>query len=163
MNYNQVEILQAVCDAYSSAQFENYVYCLPNSFERKMVSFPDMFQEFSENFPLMLQEYICVSTNYFPLMFQEFSESFTERNLAHLLRKTVCVVVNCTNSSYKGYVALETDETGKAVIKPGWTDTVQGHNLKEGDICVFCFKDERNTSYCDPSAYLRLVIHVLEP
>ena len=96
-------------------------------------------------------------------MFQEFSARFTEKNLAGLLRKTLCVAVNCTTSSYKGYVAMELDETGKAIIIAGWSDTVQGHNLKEGQICVFSFKDERNTSNRDPSAYLRLTIHILEP
>jgi hypothetical protein len=52
-------------------------------------------------------------------------------------------------------------ESGKSMILSGWSDTVQKHNLKEDDVCVFKFRDERISSFRDPTASLKLIIHVI--
>jgi hypothetical protein len=58
---------------------------------------------------------------------------------------------------------MEYDQpTGKAMISTSWKDTVEKHNIKVGDICVFAFRDERKHSHRDPNAWLRIVINKLE-
>lgn len=98
-------------------------------------------------------------------LFQDFSSQFTQEYLLPLLNpptSTEMVVQNVEKTIYKYCKMLLKDR--KATITSGWNSVVLGLNLKEGDICLFSFMDERNLPRCDrdPFVNTRLVLLKLE-
>ena len=74
---------------------------------------------------------------------------------------SVSLVVNCTESIKDMYCRIKIGELGKATIIGGWKAVVQECNLKEGQVYIFSFIDERKypkRSRLDSFALLRLVI-----
>ena len=73
---------------------------------------------------------------------------------------TLSVVVNCTNYSRDIYCRIKIGELGKATIVGGWKAVAKKFDLKEGEICMFSFRDERayQRKWRDNLAWLRLVI-----
>jgi hypothetical protein len=61
--------------------------------------------------------------------------------------EVVGVVVNCNEgclgSSVDKYCFMYLHATGMAKMTEGWPRVVKGFNLKEGDIWMFTFDDER--------------------
>jgi hypothetical protein len=91
---------------------------------------------------------------------QEFSQVYTKSQLLKFLMthnamrrgvpfkaEVVGVVVNCTEgclgSSVDKYCFMYLDATGMAKMTEGWPRVVKGFSLKEGDIWMFTFDDER--------------------
>ena len=98
-------------------------------------------------------------------MYQEFTAEFTSYYLTEILRTSnmasVSLVVNCIESSKDKYCRIKIGELGKATIIGGWKAVVEEFNLKEGELCIFSFTDERRypkRSRLDSFALLRLVI-----
>jgi hypothetical protein len=94
-------------------------------------------------------------------LFQEFKKSYIDDFLLQFLDRPLIIVVNCITSLKTCYAQLSYNKLGKAVIQIGWYDTMQKHNLKVNDLCIFTFMDERNYTKKDPYAWLRLVIEVV--
>ena len=107
--------------------------------------------------------------NMYVCLFQEFTAEFTSYYLTEILRSPtilplVSLVVNCTESTKNMYCRIKIGEMGKATIVGGWQAAVQAFKLREGDICMFSFKDERiyGKRGRDSLAWLRLIITKLD-
>ncbi|KAM0880336.1 hypothetical protein ACQ4PT_033652 [Festuca glaucescens] len=57
--------------------------------------------------------------------------------------EVIGVVVNSTESSLDKYCRMSIDVSRMAKIALGWPKVVKAFSLKEGDICMFTFEDER--------------------
>jgi hypothetical protein len=60
---------------------------------------------------------------------------------------------------------MKLQDSGKAMIyNKSWTYAVKAFNLKEGDVCVFTFIDDREVPVLrrDPFSWLRMEILKLE-
>jgi hypothetical protein len=108
---------------------------------------------------------------------QEFTREYTKafllkfmlancmKRAVPIIEESVPMVVNCTDSNLEKYCTMRFGLSGRAKISVGWTKVVEGLKLKEGDICLFTFKDERQLEYRERDrfgAWLRLVIMKLE-
>jgi hypothetical protein len=92
---------------------------------------------------------------------QEFSEEYTKSFLLHFLISAhnlkiviprrgpeVNLAVTCSTSSLRKYCRLRRDDSGKAQIIIGWILAIRAFKLKEGDVCMFTFKDTRHIPNC---------------
>lgn len=99
----------------------------------------------------------CTLLTFLSNKFQEFSQEFTRKFLMqflmdeHLMRhciqarsQLVSVGVMLKLGSPIKYCRMNLQADGKAqIIPPGWAKVVEAFNLKEGDVCMFSFTDER--------------------
>lgn len=113
-------------------------------------------------------------------VFQVFSKEFTNTYLLKFLRPVLCsraprhgvpkgsevilLAVNKPTVSKTQYCRMMLTESGQAVICFGWKDVVKTFSLKEGDVCLFSFRDTRiiPVKIRDPAAWLQLVIIKLD-
>ncbi|KAM0882348.1 hypothetical protein ACQ4PT_032356 [Festuca glaucescens] len=109
----------------------------------------------------------------------EFSQGYTKAYLIKFLMtqnamkrgipvrsEVIGVVVNITESSLDKYCRMSLDVSGMAKITLGWPKVVKAFSLKERDICMFTFEDERGLlpvkSRDQFGTWLRLTIMKLE-
>jgi hypothetical protein len=77
----------------------------------------------------------------------------------------VSVAVCTPTSNLKKYCRMKLQDSGKAMIyNKSWTYAVKAFNLKEGDVCMFTFIDDREVPWRrrDPFSWLRMQILKLE-
>jgi hypothetical protein len=103
----------------------------------------------------------------------EYTSSFLlqfmleEHHLRHGISRRgqeVSLSVTSSTSTQTKYCRLRRNHSGKAEIFIGWLYAIRAFKLKEGDICMFSFKDVRHlpSSQRDDSAWLKMHILRLE-
>ncbi|KAM0831393.1 hypothetical protein ACQ4PT_065560 [Festuca glaucescens] len=71
-----------------------------------------------------------------------FNKEYTEEHLKNYLTVPTTIPITSNTNVWVGTrVRINKVATGHAVITTNWPDVVMGAEIKDGDICMFCFYD----------------------
>ena len=92
----------------------------------------------------MFYEVQLYSTMKFTFMcfLQTFNKEYTEEHLKNYLTVPTTIPITSNTNGWVGTrVRINKVATGHAVMTTNWPDVVTGAEIKDGDICMFCFYD----------------------
>ncbi|XP_051182092.2 uncharacterized protein [Lolium perenne] len=71
-----------------------------------------------------------------------FDKEYTEEHLKNYLTEPTTIPITSNTNAWVGTrVRINKVATGNAVMTTNWPDVVMGAEIKDGDICMFCFYD----------------------
>ena len=78
----------------------------------------------------------------FMCFLQTFNKEYTEEHLKNYLTVPTTIPITSNTNAWVGTrVRINKVATGNAVMTTNWPDVVMGAEIKDGDICMFCFYD----------------------